>query len=169
MARTKEAIDIEFNDAFVEEAFRDVYTTVTRQIAGIELEPPSTRKKKIECPIAIVVLSKGTFKSKAVAQFPAGFADEVVRRMSNGVVLSDEEKDAYFKEYMNICYGRFISRINNEMGRASRFVIPVILRGTYRETADSSYNNSIEIGFGSSHGRVEIVLRYELLPEYSSN
>lgn len=142
---------------------------MTEQITGIKLESPLPRRKHIECPISVVVLSKGIFKSKAVGTFPAGFADTVVNKMCHGELMSEEERDAYFKEYINIFFGRFISRINNEIGRASRFVIPVVLRGPYRETADAEYKNRVMVAFTGEQGRIEIELKYEMLPEFSSN
>lgn len=148
---------------------RNVYSAVTAQVAGINLKPPPARKKRIESPVSVVVISRGIFKSKAVMMFSTEFVENVVNHMSRGESLSPEDRDAYFKEYINIFYGRFISKINNEIGRASRFVTPVILRGTYRETADMDYKNRMLIGFMSDYGKVEIILRYEVLPEFSSN
>ncbi len=100
---------------------------------------------------------------------PGEFVNVVVDRMSGGELAEKGEREAYFKEYMNIFFGRFISKINNELGRASRFVIPVLLPGTYRDTTDMEYRNSLVTSFMSDYGRVEITFRYELLPEYSSN
>lgn len=151
------------------DVLKEVCLSVTEQISGFTLEEPPARKKRIENPLSVVVLSKGIFKSKAVGVFPNAFAEAVVNKMSKGEQLSNEEKEAYFKEYINICFGRFISRINNEMGRASRFVIPVLLKGTYRETADASYKNHIVVSLMSEQGRIELGLKYQVLPEYSSN
>lgn len=135
----------------------------------MQLKPPPTRKKRIENPVSVVVLSRGIFKSKTIIMFPTDFTEAVVKSMCKGAELSDEEKDAYFKEYVNIFYGRFISAINDEIGRASRFVIPVIIRGVYRETADAEYTNRIQIGFMSDYGKIDMMLKYAVLPEYSSN
>ncbi len=160
---------IGINDQFVAEVVDSVYSSVTEQLTGIQLKPPPTRKRRIENPVSVVVLSKGVFKSKAVVQFPAEFVEAVVDKMSSGAELSKEDREAYFKEYMNIFYGRFISKINNEIGRASRFIIPVLLRGPYRETAESDYSNRLVIPFMSDYGKIEFVLCYEVLPEHSSN
>lgn len=146
-----------------------MYTSVTEQIADIRLDPPPARKKRIENPVSVVVLSKGIFKSKAIVIFPADFEDAVVHTMSDGVELEQEEKDAYFKEYLNIFFGRFISVINNEIGKASRFVIPVLLRGAYRESGATLYKNKVDISFMAEQGRIQIILSYDVLPEYSSN
>ena len=146
-----------------------VYRKVTEQVTGIKLESPPARKKKVENPISVVVLSKGVFKSKAVVVFPAKFIEAVIAGMSKCNTLSEEEGDAYFKEYMNIFFGRFISEINNVVGRSSRFVIPVLLRGSYRETAENEYSNRIDVGFMSEQGRIDFALKYEVLPEHSSN
>lgn len=162
-------ISIEIDDKFVEETYREVYYEVTKQIADLDVSAPLTRKKRIENPVSVVVLSKGIFKSKAVGVFPQEFVDIIVSRMSDGEQLTSSEKVAYFKEYMNICYGRFISRINNEIGHASRFVIPVVLSGTYRETGESDYKNRVEIGFSGEQGRTEMTIYYEVLPQHSSN
>lgn len=166
---TKEGIAIEVNDRFVADVVNEVLHEVTKQLTGIELKPPATRKKRIENPVSVVVLSKGTFKSKMVGVFPADFLDSVICGMGGGDDLTQEDRDAYFKEYLNMFYGRFISRINNEIGKASRFVIPVLLRGTYRETTAGMYRNEVTSEFLSDQGRITFDIYYEVLPEYSSN
>lgn len=138
-------------------------------MTGIQLKAPPARKKRIDNPVSVVVLSKGVFKSKAVVQFPAEFVETVVDRMSNGASLSKDDREAYFKEYMNIFYGRFISKINNEMGRASRFIIPVLIRGSYKETAEADYSNRVETSYMCDQGKIDFVLSYKVLPEHSSN
>jgi len=162
-------IIIEINDRFIEETIRSVYSTVTKTVAQIELKEPPPRKKRIEAPISVVVLSKGIFKSKVVSTFPSLLVDEIVDRMSHNTPLSPEDRDAYFKEYINMCFGRFISRINNETGRASRFVIPVMLRGLYRTTQDDMFTDTARVDFGSDYGSVNMIVSYDILPEYSSN
>ncbi len=89
--------------------------------------------------------------------------------MSHNSPLSPEDKDAYFKEYINMCFGRFISRINDEMGRASRFVIPVMIRGLYRTPPDNQFADTARVDFGSEYGSVNMVVSYDILPEHSSN
>ena len=138
-------------------------------MTGIQLKAPPARKKRIDNPVSVVVLSKGVFKSKTVAQFPAEFVETVVDKMSNGAELSKDDREAYFKEYMNNFYGRFISKINNEIGHASRFIIPVLIRGSYRETAEADYSNRIETSYMCDQGKISFVICYEVLPEHSSN
>ncbi|MCR5431869.1 MAG: hypothetical protein K6E95_04870 [Lachnospiraceae bacterium] len=161
---------IEINDRFIEDTIRSVYPAVTQTVAQIELKEPPPRKKRIEAPISVVVLSKGIFKSKVVSTFPSLLVDEIVNRMSKNSQLSQEDRDAYFKEYINMCFGRFISKINNETGRASRFVIPVMIRGLYRTTTqDNQFSDTARVDFGSDYGSVNMVVSYDILPEYSSN
>ncbi len=117
----------------------------------------------------MVVLSKGIFKSRVVSTFPSLLVDEIVNRMSHNSLLSEEDRDAYFKEYINMCFGRFISKINNEMGRASRFVIPVMIRGLYRGTPDNMFSDTAHVDFGSEYGSVNMTVAYDILPEHSSN
>jgi len=120
--------------------------------------------------VSVVVLSKGIFKSRVVSVFSSQFVDKVVDRMSNGDNLSPEDRDAYFKEYINMCFGRFISQINNETGKASRFVIPVMIRGVYRLAQDNStYADTAHVDFGSEFGNVNMTVSYDILPQYSSN
>lgn len=154
----------------MKETIKSVYSMVTEQVSGISLTPSPARKKRIENPVSVVVLSKGIFKSKAIIFLPEDFEEYVVDRMNkDGAPLTPDDKDAYFREYLNMFFGRFISAVNNEIGRASRFVIPVLLRGTYRDTGTAIYSNRVEVDFMSEHGRVNIVMNYEVLPEYSSN
>ena len=138
-------------------------------MAQIELKEPPPRKKRIEAPISVVVLSKGIFKSRVVSTFPSLLVDEIVDRMSNNSPLSQEDRDAYFKEYINMCFGRFISKINNETGRASRFVIPVMIRGLYRPPQENVFADTARVDFGSDYGSVNMTVSYDILPEYSSN
>ncbi len=84
--------------------------------------------------------------------------------MSRGAKLSKTDREAYFKEYMNIFYGRLISRINNEIGKASRFIIPVLIRGAYRETAEKDYDHKVQTSFLSDQGKIDFVMNYEVLP-----
>ncbi|MCR5521006.1 MAG: hypothetical protein K6F44_03740 [Lachnospiraceae bacterium] len=117
----------------------------------------------------MVVLSKGIFKSRVVSTFPTHLVDEIVDRMSHNSPLSPEDRDAYFKEYINMCFGRFISQINNETGRASRFVIPVMIRGLYRMPQDNVFTDTARVDFGSDYGNVNMIVSYDILPEHSSN
>lgn len=154
----------------MKETIKSVYTMVTEQVTGITLTESPARKKRIENPISVVVLSKGIFKSKAIIFLPEDFEEYVVGRMNrDGSDLSPDDKDAYFREYLNMFFGRFISAVNNEIGRASRFVIPVLLRGTYRDTGTAVYTNRVEMDFMSEQGRISIVMSYEVVPAYSSN
>lgn len=162
-------INIEINDRFIEETIRSVYAAVTKVVAQIELREPPPRKKRIEGPVSIVVLSKGIFKSRVVSVFPSRLVEEIVDRMSNNSPLSPEDRDAYFKEYINMCFGRFISKVNNETGRASRFVIPVMIRGLYRENQSNMFTDTAKVDFGSDFGNVSMTVSYDILPEYSSN
>ncbi len=138
-------------------------------MAQIELKEPPPRKKRIEAPISVVVLSKGIFKSRVVSTFPSLLVDEIVDRMSNNSPLSQEDRNAYFKEYINMCFGRFISKINNETGRASRFVIPVMIRGLYRPPQENVFTDTARVDFGSDYGSVNMTVSYDILPEHSSN
>jgi len=146
-----------------------VYASVTKTVAQIELTEPPPRKKRIEAPVSVVVLSKGIFKSRVVSTFPSLLVDEIVDRMSRNTPLSPEDRDAYFKEYINMCFGRFISRINNETGRASRFVIPVMIRGLYRSSPENQFSDTAHVDFGSDYGSVNMTVSYDILPEHSSN
>ena len=146
-----------------------MYASVTKNVAQIELTEPPPRKKRIEAPVSVVVLSKGIFKSRVVSTFPSLLVDEIVDRMSRNTPLSPEDRDAYFKEYINMCFGRFISRINNETGRASRFVIPVMIRGLYRSSPENQFSDTAHVDFGSDYGSVNMTVSYDILPEHSSN
>ena len=146
-----------------------MYASVTKTVAQIDLTDPPPRKKRIEAPVSVVVLSKGIFKSRVVSTFPSLLVDEIVDRMSRNTPLSPEDRDAYFKEYINMCFGRFISRINNETGRASRFVIPVMIRGLYRSSPENQFSDTAHVDFGSDYGSVNMTVSYDILPEYSSN
>lgn len=119
--------------------------------------------------MSAVILSKGIFSSRVVLRFPNKFLTAVVDTMSHGIELSEEDWNAYVKEYMNIFFGRTISRINNELGKASRFIIPVIIRGEYRESGYKTFDESIEMTFKSEYGTIKIRMDYDLLPEFSSN
>lgn len=162
-------ISIELTNAFVGDILEKVLIACTDKLTGIKLDTPQTRKRKIENPISVVILSKGIFKSKVVGTFPSAYAKSIVEKMSHGAELSEEEQDAYFKEYINICFGRFISCINNEIGHASRFVIPVLIRGAYKDTAEGVFKNRLDLVFCGPYGRIEFVVKYEVLPEHSSN
>lgn len=130
---------------------------------------PPVRRKKIGQPVSVVVLSKGIFKSKTLSVFPSEFVNKVVDRMSHGEQLSEEERDLYFKEYINMCFGRFISVINNQTGQSTRFVIPVMVRGTFKDEEAYEYKEGTSVDFDTDLGRVNISVNYEVLPQFSSN
>lgn len=161
-------IIIEINDLVVKEIIQTVCASVTEQLSGIRLEEMSSRPEKIEDPMSVVVMSRGSFMSKAVMTLPHIFADRIVNEMSNGEVLSSDEKEAYFQEYVNIFFGRFISAVNNRTGRSSRFVIPVVLHGAYHETSESIYKNRVEVDMNGDAGVLRITMKYDVLPDYVS-
>lgn len=162
-------VRIEIDNLFVEDTFRTVFCNLTQKVSGVELQNPSSRKRKTSNPVSVVVLSKGAFKSKVIAIFPAAYIENVIKGMNSGELPPEDERDAYFKEYINMGYGRFISVINNEVGSASRFVIPVLLRGTYKEVIETAYSNCVDIDFVSDYGRIKVKVYYEVLPVHSSN
>ena len=88
--------------------------------------------------------------------------------MSGGEELSGEEREAYFQEFVNIFFGRFISAINNKTGHPSRFVIPQVVHGAYRDITEGMYDNAVEVDLSGEEGRLRIIMKYEVLPEYSS-
>ena len=104
--------------------------------------------------------------SKAIMTLPLGFVKKIVDGMSRGMELSSEDREAYFREYVNIFFGRFISAINKKTGRPSRFVIPVVLKGMYQETAESLYKNQVEVGFAADDQGMQITMKYDVLPDY---
>ena len=104
-----------------------IFISVTKQLAGIDLAESSSVPVDIESPLSVVVMSRGNFISKAVMTLPREFAVKIVDRMSNGRQLSKEDREAYFLEFVNIFFGRFISDVNNKTGHPSRFVIPVLI------------------------------------------
>ena len=159
-------IVIEINDSIVTEIIQSVCASVTEQVAGIKLENISSAPVRIDNPLSVVVMSRGNFMSKAIMMLPHEFADRIIDRMSNGEELSPEEREAYFQEFVNIFFGRFISAVNNRIGRPSRFVIPVVLHGTYHETSESYYKNRVEVYMSGDEGKLRIIMKYEVLPDY---
>ncbi len=99
---------------------------------------------------------------------PRGFARKIVERMSNGRELPRDEREAYFLEFVNIFFGRFISDINNKTGHPSRFVIPVLVEGAYTDNADTAYSHMVSTGLTGEYGDLRIVIRYDVLPDYSN-
>lgn len=149
---------------------RSTYVEVTKNITGISLSVESGRIKRTEHPVSVIVLSKGVFKSRVIFVFPAQFLHDVVDRMSRGEKLSDEDRKSYAKEYLNICFGRFVSTINNFIGKASRFVVPVIINGAYSEGGYAgSKDDIVQTVFATDYGTIKISIEYDLLPEHSSN
>ena len=160
-------ITIEINDLVVEDIIRTVCPSVTEQVSGISLKSSDSKPVAgIDNPISVVVMSRGNFMSKAVMTLPFEFVSKIVDGMSKGSELSSEDREAYFREYVNIFFGRFISAINRKTGRPSRFVIPVVLKGKYQETAESAYKNRVEVSFEADDGDMQITMRYDVLPDY---
>lgn len=119
--------------------------------------------------MSAVIISKGIFASRVILKFPKKFLLHVVDKMSRGEKLSEEDQTAYIKEYVNIFFGRTISKINNRLGKASRFIIPVIITGDYRESGYKKFDETLELALVSDYGTVKIRIDYDLLPEHSSN
>ena len=146
-----------------------VFASVTEQLADIELSEVISVPDEVEEPLSVVVMSRGNFISKAVMTLPRTFAETIVDRMSNGEELSGEDREAYFLEFVNIFFGRFISAVNNKTGHPSRFVIPVLVQGVYKDNADAStYNNTVSVGMTGKYGELRIVIKYDILPDYSN-
>lgn len=145
-----------------------IFISVTKQLAGIDLAESSSVPVDIESPLSVVVMSRGNFISKAVMTLPRDFAVKIVDRMSNGRQLSKEDREAYFLEFVNIFFGRFISDVNNKTGHPSRFVIPVLIEGAYIDNTDTVYGNQVSAGLSGEQGDLKIVIKYDVLPDYSN-
>ena len=159
---------IEISEQTVKEIILSVFATVTEQLSDIELTESPAVPEVIDDPVSVVVMSRGNFISKAVMTLPRGFAQTIVDRMSDGSELSQADREAYFLEFVNIFFGRFISAVNNKTGHPSRFVIPQLLQGAYQDNADTSmYNNSVSVGMSGKFGDLRIVIKYDVLPDYS--
>ncbi|MCR5686154.1 MAG: hypothetical protein K6G81_12215 [Lachnospiraceae bacterium] len=150
----------------MEDIIKTVCPSVTEQVSGISLKNADSKPISIDNPISVVVMSRGNFMSKAIMTLPLGFVKKIVDGMSRGMELSSEDREAYFREYVNIFFGRFISAINKKTGRPSRFVIPVVLKGMYQETAESFYKNQVEVGFAADDQGMQITMKYDVLPDY---
>lgn len=146
-----------------------MYIKVTKQVTGIDIEPLTKRKKKVENPVSVIIISKGIFKSKVVGIFPRKFMNAVIEHMNDGKGITGEDGDSYYKEYLNMCFGRIISSINNEIGKASRFVIPILMDGAYDAEQEDEYKNRVNLIFSSEYGNIKIGIGYDVLPEHSSN
>ncbi|MCR5321894.1 MAG: hypothetical protein K6E85_01215 [Lachnospiraceae bacterium] len=159
---------IEISEQTIKEIILSVFAAVTDQLADIELTEASSVPDVIDNPLSVVVMSRGNFISKAVMTLPREFAQTIVDRMSNGSELSESDREAYFLEFVNIFFGRFISAVNNKTGHPSRFVIPQLQHGAYQDNAESSmYNNSVSVGMSGEYGNLRIVIKYDVLPDYS--
>ena len=159
---------IEISEQTVKEIILSVFAAVTNQLTEIELTESSAVPDIIDNPVSVVVMSSGNFISKAVMTLPREFARTIVDRMSDGSEMPESDREAYFLEFVNIFFGRFISTVNNKTGHPSRFVIPQLQQGIYQDNTDTSmYNNSVSVGMSGEFGDLRIVIKYDVLPDYS--
>lgn len=160
---------IELDKSVVENVMSDIFTRVTKTLTGIDVSINSGKSKRITRPLSAVILSKGVFASKSICVFSRNFMEAVTKRMNIPSDASDEDVQLYFKEYLNITYGRIISSLNGILKRPSRFLIPVIIPGVYKESFPNTLSNFCEITLHCEFGDMKITTAYEVLPEHSNN
>lgn len=137
----------------------DTFVKIAEMLTDIQLT--SLEDGSIEGHEIWLVASnaRGVFDAKTVFCFPREYADAAFANMDK--YAPPEDREDYFKEFVNIIYGRMVSNVNNYIGKGSRFSPPVILPQDYKWSADD-YENEKRFYFYSKYGTICFVTAYTI-------
>lgn len=143
----------------IEGIFIDVFEEVTFGLSGIELRTLDNKDKE---ELSGNILS-GIIKTidddgiTIVGTTTDVMVNEISNAINGGEELNIEEQELYYKEYLNIIFGRFLSELKKVVSIKSRFTVPIIIEGEFKEYVNS-HKNKCEVYFWCKYGIIKIYI-----------
>ena len=144
----------------ISEVFDHTLVSLTKALAGIELEKAETKSWEAKDKFVETINTKGKFDSYILCEIEADLFEHIVTMMHGGSPPTEEEKVLYINEYINIICGRAISAINNELRVTSRLSIPTFHGRSLNETEKQEKAEQRVLWYQTEKGSMRFVIYY---------
>ena len=139
--------------------FAGSLTALTERVAGFSITQRADGEIGADAR-CVWIQSMGIFRSSMCFRMDETFEQAVLDGMKVGKDSSEELKQLYLGEYINILSGHALTSINNAVGETSRLTIPTVGKECMQE--ETRYDCYTVLYFVSEYGNMEVRLNYEL-------
>lgn len=139
--------------------FNKAFVDVTKRVANLDIIE-ETPNNNIEDLYTGIIITDGIYKSVLICSMQETVMKEISKGMNNGKKVGRDEIELYVGEYLNIVCGNALTQINNMAGKASRFSVPVIVKGPYEKNDEIEYDKTLEFGFSCWYGNIKVNMEY---------
>lgn len=144
-------------DVNVDKEFVEVIVNLTQKVAKITLH---SLEEYLPIPgdcYRYEITTRGAFCSEIICEMEKGLFESVICEGIKGQRLSQNEKELYVTEYLNVICGRVLSNMNNLLRKSSRLSVPQLFLG---EISDN-FGLEKKVSFESDRGRMNFIIHYE--------
>lgn len=157
------------NQIDVKDIFRESFLVLTKKITEIVLLETDAIRLNMDEACVIAVRTKGRFHAEIACIADRVLIRAILKEMTHGRKISEDEWGLYIKEYMNIICGNGLTRINNMMKASSRLTVPSLGSSEHdlpdgleqTQTSDGLEQMQTEcIKFESIYGYMKVRLKF---------
>ena len=141
--------------------FDDAFISISKKLISLDLRRKKEEIISVKC--MEFVKTKGKFNSTIICGFSSDIFDAIIIGMNDGKMPSEDEKQLYINEYVNIICGRALSEINNRLGRTSRLTVPMMCSDKESIDIDDSEMENEVLFYETEFGNIEVCIYYKII------
>lgn len=134
--------------------------SITKALTGLELEKMDSHKWNGKHIVVDVIHTKGFFKASIVCEMEQELFHHIISAMYGGELPPEEEQALYINEYMNIVFGRMVSKINNMTGSVSRLSPPEYCGESVPTYELSDRMNRLTLAYRTNRGLLRFTIQF---------
>ena len=146
-------------DMEVSEIFDDAFVSVTGRLASLNLDKMDDGIKDGDKIIGSI-FAKGKFNAHIVCEISPAVYEYIIYKMTRGAAISAMEKVLYINEYLNIVCGYALSKINNELGGASRLTVTVFCYDMRSFKKEEDGEQRVALNYETEKGKICVSVYY---------
>lgn len=135
--------------------------SITKALTGLELEKMDSQQWNGKHIVVDVIHTKGYFKAVIVCEMEQELFHHIISTMYGGALPPEEEQALYINEYMNIVFGRMISKINNMTGSVSRLSPPEYCGESVPVYEHPDRMHHLTLAYRTKQGQLRFTIQFE--------
>lgn len=157
-------ISIIANGIDVYGVFNNAFIVITDKITRIQLKTWECEEIMPDIMVTGIITTKGVFHAYIICEIQENLYEGMIANMSEGNILSSDDKILYLKEYLNIVCGKALTDINNLLGSRTRLSVPRIVQGSYKIESKHEFIEQNQLCYCSDSGGMTVKVYYKFLP-----
>lgn len=133
------------------------FCRVTEGLTSIRMLPAEKTNLSREDICSGIIQIHGSLNGRMLFILPFKMVECIIFRMNHEKELQEDEKEGYFREYLNIVAGCTVSGIANFLGQRMRFSIPIVKGGICEEFRENKFHYRSQHNFSSELGSIRFV------------